>query len=1249
MSRADLPAESLEAAETRRHRRHARLKTRAMARLGLPDGRSLLCEIRDFSLKGMLLASQDAGALQGLAAKPSITVEFPVDGQGSGRYTLPGVLVHNSEAGLGVRLDDLGNEAYQELVAARANLTRPAPPPAGLLPEEGQAILHDSVQLFQNFLDQCWRDFLEAVEGKLNRRDTATLPLADHSHYLGALASLLQHGDQLGRQHGAALLRAMQHLDVPHKGAGRPADSGSELAIVDDSSFDDWLNIANVYNRIEADNRPAMFQFAQRFSRLTPVPIDRHNDPYGPESVCLAFQDVIEGYDLNIEMRGLLYRTFGDALASRYGALYELLNQLLAPLKPARQERPQPAAEPQRDTAVAETEAAEGPIGEIKAQVNKLAEIAERLFEFAPSSQTPAAAPPAAVPEAATLQALSHTLSQLAARSPDRQPATAAPLLSAGAEVATTLDDLLAEAPTAATVSQQVTALLGQAPPAGLSESHRGRLGMTASLMNQAMTEHAERSDLDGLLKKLEKPLYEMVLRGEDPLNQADHPLRRLLNLIDRFAIVTDDDGKFIDRELGDLLGTVIDHAVENHPGQPDSFDHACGALEKLLKFPRQHHRQRVAELQEFCEVQEHIRNAKQAVARRLDEHLSGRRLPRMALNLLDQGLRQHMVLSTLRGDADECQASQDLVEALLRRDEVALPGDWLDAVETRLRGANINGQDIDACLADLESLLGQPGPVDSVDLPDGWFAKEASPAAGDGEAPADPPTRLGEWWEFDHDGRNQPMQLVWIGRPAEAYGFVNRAATRHVRLSRAELARRQAAGRLRRGEDRDLPLLERAEYGTVDNLYRRLAHRAHHDPATGLLNRKGLAYLAARQPNRSGKGHTVCLLEFLPYRAIVDTCGIEAGERLGAELAALVQHRLGPSGSLASVGDGRLALLLPDLDVAGARKIANSLVQAMHGYQFRHGQSQYAVEVRIGLAGLMPGLTDPAEALRRANAACAAAAQEGGQPVQSYEDSGDQLREQESLHAWGQRIDGLLSGHGLFLRCQQIAPLREGTGVLPYYEILLGVRDDTGTVVSPQPFVEAVEYWKRNHDLDLWVIEQTFAWIRANPAAFAATGGFSVNLSALSLADADVLAALHRHLAAGDIEPGKIVLEITETATMGNYDAAREFIRQIRHYGCRFSIDDFGSGNASYGYLRNLRTDALKIDGAFVKDMVDDPDLRAMVKSMNDIGHSLGMKTVAEFVASPEILALVREIGVDYGQGFEIARPIHIDELAAL
>lgn len=1258
MTRKDkTPDTRVEAADTAggdQLRQSVRLKTRETARLSFSTDQPFLCEIQDFSEQGLQLVGLDQGADNTPSSRATrVEIEFPLNEHGVGQHRLQGALVRSSDSGLGLKLDSMTDEAYQALVQARGNIKDANA--AGLGPDEHQAIVRDCIHLFHVFLDKAWRDFLDGIALKVAERDTATLNLPDHSRYLAGLAHLLNHGQEIGRALYAGVVRQMHRMAEPKKDLELQPSEPSALSIVDEYRFEDWLNIAHVYNRIEGDNRVAMFEFALCFSRLTPVPIERHNDPFGPESVCLAFQDSISRLDLNNEMKGLIYRAFGEAITPRYPALYAQLNKLLVPLQPPKSERPRPELTPGTTTPVKPKQATPE---DISAQIGKLADIAEKLFALTPGTRPPESAvkatpiqiaesaPALSIAEHETLKTLAQTLSRLATRQPASQAGEAGqtPALSE----APALDELLGAAPAGPTLTRRVTALLDRADAsARLNTRQRDSLGMAASLMNQALAEHGERSDLDGLLKKLEKPLYELVLQGEDPLNQADHPLRRLLNLVDRFAIVADDSGKFTDRELGDLLATVINHAVATK----DGFGQACDALEKLLKFPSQYHRQRISNHLEMFEAQEAIRIAKLATARLLDQRLAGRAVPRIALTLLDQGLRQHLVLQSLRGNSQEGLATLQLIDALLETDWWPLAdSSWLHEIEVRLRGSNPARHLIDACMADLASFLARPDADGDVSLPADWFLNETGlgRAEDTDAAPGDLPGRLGEWWDIDLDARAVPMQLIWLSQPPGSFGFVNRAATRKLQLTRADLAKRQAEGSLRRGEDRDLPLLERSENGTVDNLYQRLAYRAHHDPLTGLLNLKGFMFTATRQPHRSGKGHVVSMLEFMPYRAILDTCGIEAGERLTRELAAIAQRQIGSTGALATIGDGRLALLLADFDVPGARKVADSLVKALRGFQFRHGEALYLLDIRIGLAGLAPGDSDLARAMRHATTACTAAGQ-GLEPVQAYEDAGSQLQEQKSLHTWGQRLDSLLTGDGLFLRCQQVTPLWQDATEPPYYEVLLGVRDESGQIVSPQPFVEAAEYWKRSHDLDLWVIEQTFAWIRSNPAAFAATGGFSINLSGLSMSDTGILATLHRHLTQGDIETGKIIFEITETATVNNYDAAREFIEQIRRYGCRFCIDDFGSGNASYGYLRNLRTDTLKIDGAFVKDMVNDPDLLAMVKSMNDIGHSLGMKTVAEYVASPEILSLVREIGVDYGQGYELAKPIHIDELARL
>ena len=255
----------------------------------------------------------------------------------------------------------------------------------------------------------------------------------------------------------------------------------------------------------------------------------------------------------------------------------------------------------------------------------------------------------------------------------------------------------------------------------------------------------------------------------------------------------------------------------------------------------------------------------------------------------------------------------------------------------------------------------------------------------------------------------------------------------------------------------------------------------------------------------------------------------------------------------------------------------------------------------------------------------------------------------QRDLMAWGGRIDKILDRDDLSLRCQRVSPIHGTSALRSYYEILLGVRGPDGDEIATQPFVQAVERWNRAHELDHWVVENTFRWIRANTDIFASIGGFSVNLSAQSLNNDELLTFLHDQLSRRDIPAQKIMFEITETGAINSYAAAQEFIQQIRRYGCRFCIDDFGSGYASYSHLKNLHTDTLKIDGTFITEMLQDPADIAMVRSMNEIGHSLGMHVVAEFVATDEILQALREIGVDYAQGYALHKPMPISGLAAI
>lgn len=1282
------------------YRRYARLQTRKVATLSLEGGQVLDCEIRDFCPEGVLLlplpgrdGSFAANARQIVGSNGRVS--FTRGDRGTGHtLTFAGKLVRATPDSIGVFTEEMPRDAYKALATVRTDLLNSEQVPGGILPTEGQAILHDCVNCFRLFLSRVWQQFLEQIGQRLLEGDASPLPLSDHSRFLSALRDLSNRGGEKGQDLYRTVVERMRRLEQDGQQTLAPAGEDGELDFVDEGKFEDWLNIAAVFNRQEVEIRTPMYEFAQRFQRLLPVPVDKSNDPFGPEVLCLAFQDVIRDVDLSNPMRAIVYAAFGRAIEPDYPELYRQLNQLLAPLKPVAAGRTRASQTTGQTAASEQVPGAPADGGDMANQLARLAEVADRLMSFASPRQDPPgpgapageSAPagiaaagipvettgqvlhrPAPAPEQAlaalqsTLGLLSQRLSVVESRSAAQPPSPP--------EAATTpvhdIEQLLGQAghlPAGSfSLSRQMASLLADpAATINLPSTQVDRLGLLTNLMKQASGAQPETSQIDALLVKLERPLYQAALRGDDVLRQKAHPLRRLFNLVERFAIVADDNGQFIDPELHKLVDSIVDRVATQADYDEAMLSYVCENLEKLLRHPMQQHGQRIATYQELCEGQRNQQRARVKVAAELDRRLAGREVPALLLRLLDTGWRQHLILLQLRGDGEATEAALAVLDSLagMLSDGQAMTAAKLaltDQIGQGLNATSVDTLQTDVFLEELRSALINAASSDSetMRVPAEWFSAQLDPKRSlhDEENAGLERPRIGEWWDFRAADRKTPMQLIWSSQDGVSLAFVNRSATRKSEVTLAEFHRQLKRGDVVKADNKDLPLLERSEYGVVDAAVRNLAYESARDAVTGLLNWKGwLKAIKAAQASAPGApvGHQLCLLEFYPLQLVYDSLGVEAGERMLRTLAGAVKDAVGEGRPITAIRDGVFAVFLPRHSHADARRVVDTLLNRFAGYHFEHGAQKFRVSLGIGLAESLLGPDDVEATLHRATTACNIARSQGGNRLQVYEDQGELLREREKMLAWAGDIDRMLSDDVLYLRCQQIAPIGAKAPGRPYYEILLGINRHDGEEVSPQSFVNAVEMCKRTRDLDLWVAGRAFRWIRDNPDVFAATGGFSINLSAASLADAGVLAALEAELGKGDLPAEKIMFEITETATLRSYGAARDFIHRLRRHGCKFCIDDFGSGNASYGYLKNLRTDTLKIDGAYVKDILSDPYDLALVKSMNDIGHSLGMRTVAEYASSAEILAALQEIGVDYVQGFAIHKPTPLDALLA-
>ncbi|MCB1801970.1 MAG: EAL domain-containing protein [Gammaproteobacteria bacterium] len=255
--------------------------------------------------------------------------------------------------------------------------------------------------------------------------------------------------------------------------------------------------------------------------------------------------------------------------------------------------------------------------------------------------------------------------------------------------------------------------------------------------------------------------------------------------------------------------------------------------------------------------------------------------------------------------------------------------------------------------------------------------------------------------------------------------------------------------------------------------------------------------------------------------------------------------------------------------------------------------------------------------------------------------------RQRDSVE-WLARVDeALVDGH-LRLRCQPIVPVRPDAGLAPHLEVLLGVASSANESLSIAEFIDAAERYKRMRAVDRWVTRTVFDWIAAHRKLMPMIHGLAVNLSGQTASDASFVEFVRQQFQRTGVAPEWISFEVTETSAVASLSTAAGIIHGLKNLGCRIALDDFGSGQASYSYLKELPVDWLKIDGVFVRDIANDRDDFAVVKSINEIGHFLGKKTIAEYVVDERTLEMVREIGVDYAQGYGVAPPMLLDDYAA-
>ena len=361
---------------------------------------------------------------------------------------------------------------------------------------------------------------------------------------------------------------------------------------------------------------------------------------------------------------------------------------------------------------------------------------------------------------------------------------------------------------------------------------------------------------------------------------------------------------------------------------------------------------------------------------------------------------------------------------------------------------------------------------------------------------------------------------------------------------------------------------------------------------------------------------------------------------QLSREFRQVVRRR----DTLARIGGDEFGILLEYCSSAQARRTAEEIIERIKGFEFTWQGETFHIGVSIGIAEVTSEARNVVDLIKQADVACYLAKYHGRNRYHVFHHEDDEVASHFGEVHWVTQVNRAFENNRFSLYLQSICSSVDGEGC--HYEALLRMNLDDGQVILPVEFLPATERYNKMAEIDAWVISEVFRVLRGSPRFLENLGSISINLSGPSLNDRDCLAQIKQCFDESGIAPQKICFEITETVAIKNLSRAAIFIKELKDKGCNFSLDDFGSGLSSFGYLKNLPVDYLKIDGMFVKDMSNDKMDYAMVKSINDIGHIMGMKTIAECVENEGTKRVLKELGVDYFQGFYIDIPTPILEV---
>lgn len=1237
------------------------------------------CQVQNFCQGGLFVNYDGMGSSNG-RWKPrrgeQVKIAMDIPGEhGDSHFTLDSRVAHLNDAGFGVSFDrpELGVwYALMRMRKARLHENRVDDIGQGQGRQVHAHLLEILRQRTRKTLSTPAALFVEKVYQALGGAVSSARNEHDQRDYQTALTLFSEHGstvvgDWLKRLD--AKFDALSSLGERKRwGFFGKKSKGDQFELVEKERFDDWVMIAGLASKMDSRLGSTLFEFEGRLSVIIGRDVPREFNPISPHSLLSAFEGVIEPHQLTTLPRKLIYDYFEKEILKVLDSLYQSFNQHLfeegillgeevddenAPgvhAKPGR--KPSKKASQEEDS---QEEKEEGP-----ARGRKRGVLGSLYHLFSPGNKDQGKEaggderkseqrPTYGRDEA--LKALSRT------RQEDDQP----------------------EQPLEERLEKSLREHSGDGGE--LSDEVRGAVRATSGLVGSMRQDRGLDPAIQDAMRKLEAPLARAALENPEALADNDSPAATLLNDLGKLSMALSSEAP--DSEAAKRLKGAIQEAVaslsDDQQGSPEAFARAQQMVTPLVSQYQRMFSASARRLADSRKGQQRLLDAKSRIKELIIEQLSGETTPRVLVQFIRNGWDALLVQTLLRQGEESKnlglllvvihrlsgwfaakatfppapQAAVQPVMAAIIKGYRAMPANpaqqekIIKALRVALlRDAKVFGQLQGARLATPEAIkMIMPG-VGIKAPPD-----EAGKAAFERWQGAIDKLNVGDWLiQRKADGQSRPLSITFISEPRDAFLLVDGKGAKALDCDQYALASGLEKVELMILEDGGLPLVQRAVQRVLKDTYEKMLENAETDSLTGLMNRRAFTKrldLALKRLRSEGGHDVLVVVDVDRFKVINDLCGYEGGDRLLVNITHILQTYLDPEAEVARVGDDEFAVLIPHCGREAGFEIAETQRRALENYVFNWHGRRLPISASLGLVLVDAQYDSPSVLLKDADSAAYLAKHAGRNTTKIYalDDKAVQWKRDQTEAV--ELVEEAIQNGRLQIYLQRISTLFfDEEAPKDRYEVLLRMLNRKDEIVEPKEFIEAAEGYNRMRTLDRWVIEHLFAWIDDQGDRLDDVGGFCFNLSDQSLLDPGILDLIAAKVGESPIAPERITFEINESVFAANNDQAHKSMRRLKRLGCQFSLDNFGKGVASFSYLKEAPVSTVKIDGQLIQTIAEDENHYALVKSITEICHFMKKEVVAEKVESEAIIVKLRELEVDYIQGYAVGLPFALNKL---